>query len=326
MLASDLLKVEQLVPNAVLAKAVSTYVVADDFMGSAEFYPFATPNGGSMALTVNRYTKGNGASGRLIGKDYAEDTGAVNEPVTFHLKPIGAKITVDKAVARGLTDSGKAIYVTNQVRQKSNQTKNEVARQFIDGSGEGIEIKGLRVLTDEEERVSTDKVDITGGATREKAEAFLEFFNKQFAKGETVEFNRIYCDAEFAATLATFKQLLNSATTPITIGEVQLKQFLDVPIVKIPGVDFNVEDEVTGDVYKTFYLARMDEDAGIALGLPQDSIVLDMQDPFDAGSVIKEGYVECITSVVVIDPNAILRCEGVKVKAGFNTQSFEPEE
>ena len=306
MLATVLAKVEQLVSNAVLAKAVDTYVVNDEFMGSVEFYPFATQNGGSMVLTVNRYNSDSGASGRNIGEDYVEGS-AVNEPVTFHLKPIGGKFTVDKALARTMTDNGRAVFVTNQVRQKANATKNEVARQFIDGDGSPRSLSGLKRVAALENRISTDTIDISGSVTREKAEAFLEFFNKQISKSN-VEFNRIYCDREFAATLATFKQLLNQTNTPVRVGDLQMREFLGIPVVWISGVDFDEPGALAGEVRKSFYLVRQSDDDGVCLGLPSDSTILMMQDPFEGGNVIQEGFVECVTQVVVINPNALLKC------------------
>ncbi|MBT9137227.1 MAG: hypothetical protein DDT34_02315 [Firmicutes bacterium] len=163
MLAADLAKVERLVPNAVLAKAVDTYIVNDELAGSTEFHPFATPSGGSMVLTVNRYTADSGAAGRDIGSPYAVGD-AVNESVTYHLRPIGGAFTVDRALVRGLTDSGRAVYVTNQVKQKANATKNEFARQFIDGTGVNRTITGLKMIAATEGRLYRGRAYCCPGA------------------------------------------------------------------------------------------------------------------------------------------------------------------
>ncbi|MBT9137229.1 MAG: hypothetical protein DDT34_02317 [Firmicutes bacterium] len=92
-----------------------------------------------------------------------------------------------------------------------------------------------------------------------------------------------------------------------------MREFLGIPIVRISGVNFDTPAGA-GGVLKSFYLARQSEDDGIFFGFPGDSMVLDMQDPFAGGSVIQEGYVEMVTQVVPLNPNAVLHCSGVMVR------------
>lgn len=301
MLAKDLLNLSNNV-SPVIFKAVESYVVEDKVLGSFEYNPLGTVNGGNYVAIVNEYVSSLTAEEREFGTNYGK-TEAKTEPKSYMLSPIGSAFNVDRAIARSLTENGLAVHNAQQLAQHTGAVKRGIATKFINGD---TKIKGLKTLATELARIDATGIDLKQGSLREQAEAFLDFINDKIANSD-VAFNRLYCSRKMAAKITTYRQLLNQATTPIVIGTQEFESFLSLPVVVIDGVDFS---ELTGE---SIYLVKMSTEDGVFIALPQDSLVLDVQVPVINGEVITAGYVEAVIQVIPLNKKAFLKVDNIQI-------------